>query len=100
MPRLIEAGGGKRLIEAGGGKREPGRRLIEAGGGRRITAEQAEVEYEAAREEQLTEPAEGVVEEAIEATPVEEAVDIDFAEAIDSGAADVDPDAESEKEEE
>ena len=56
MPRLIEAGGGKRLIEAGGGKREPGRRLIEAGGGRRITAEQAEVEYETAREETEAEP--------------------------------------------
>jgi hypothetical protein len=51
MPRLIEAGGGKRLIEAGGGKREPGRRLIEAGGGRRITAEEAEIEYLTAREE-------------------------------------------------
>jgi Lon protease-like protein len=51
MPRLIEAGGGKRLIEAGGGKREPGRRLIEAGGGRRITAEEAEIEYRTAREE-------------------------------------------------
>ncbi|MDH5293555.1 MAG: 30S ribosomal protein S3 [Acidimicrobiia bacterium] len=34
VPKLIEAGGGKRLIEAGGGKRE-GKRLIEAGGGRR-----------------------------------------------------------------
>ena len=112
MPRLIEAGGGKRLIEAGGGKREPGRRLIEAGGGRRITAEQAEVEYEAAREEQSTEPVvpESVVEDStdetpVDATPVEEApveegVDIDFAEAIDSGAADLDPDSESEKEEE
>jgi hypothetical protein len=41
-----------------------------------------------------------VVDEAIEATPVEETVDIDFAEAIDSGAADVDPESESEKEEE
>jgi hypothetical protein len=105
MPRLIEAGGGKRLIEAGGGKREPGRRLIEAGGGRRITAEQAEVEYEAAREEQSTEPVvpEPVVEDSAEETPVEETpvdVDVDFAEAIDSGAADLDPDSESEKEEE
>ena len=91
-----------RLIEAGGGKREPGRRLIEAGGGRRITAEQAEVEYEAAREEQSTESVvpEPVVEDATEETPVEETVDVDFAEAIDSGAADLDPDTESEKEEE
>ena len=87
MPRLIEAGGGKRLIEAGGGKREPGRRLIEAGGGRRITAEQAEVEYEAAREEITPETAvpAPVVEE------VEEVEDIDFAEAIDSGAGGREP---------
>ena len=49
-PRLIEAGGGKRLVEAGG-KETGGRRLIEAGGGRRPTAAEAEVEYEAARED-------------------------------------------------
>ena len=50
VPRLIEAGGGKRLIEAGGGKRE-GKRLIEAGGGkRRIDAEEAEAQYREERE--------------------------------------------------
>jgi len=49
-PRLIEAGGGKRIVEAGGGKkREGGRRLIEAGGGRRVSAEEAQEEFEAAR---------------------------------------------------
>jgi small subunit ribosomal protein S3 len=56
VPRLIEAGGGKRLIEAGGGKREAGRRLIEAGGGkRRIDAEEAEAQYREEREV-VTEP--------------------------------------------
>lgn len=94
MPRLIEAGGGKRLIEAGGGKREAGRRLIEAGGGRRITPEEAEVEYRTAREEIVPEsagepviPAEVADESpsespnesvgASEATP-----DVDFVEAV------------------
>jgi small subunit ribosomal protein S3 len=67
-PRLIEAGGGKRLVEAGGGKKEGGRRIIEAGGGRRPTAAEAQVEYEAAREDVDVE-AEGVLEEA----PTEEA---------------------------
>jgi hypothetical protein len=97
MPRLIEAGGGKRLIEAGGGKREPGRRLIEAGGGRRITAEQAEVEYATAREENEAVP---IVPEPVELldeaggdgdvmTPEPaDTADVDFAEAIESGAAD------------
>jgi hypothetical protein len=87
MPRLIEAGGGKRLIEAGGGKREPGRRLIEAGGGRRITAEEAEVEYQTAREENV--PESPVMLDAGEELPIEEprvdeAVeeDVDFAEAV------------------
>jgi hypothetical protein len=97
MPRLIEAGGGKRLIEAGGGKREPGRRLIEAGGGRRITAEEAEVEYATAREENEAVPITPAPVEAIdevaeegEATAPESAdtADVDFAEAIESGAAD------------
>jgi small subunit ribosomal protein S3 len=51
VPRLIEAGGGKRLIEAGGGKREGGRRLIEAGGGKkRIQAEDAEAQYREERQ--------------------------------------------------
>lgn len=50
VPRLIEAGGGKRLIEAGGGKKE-GKRLIEAGGGkRRIDAEEAEAQYREERD--------------------------------------------------
>ncbi|GIU91300.1 MAG: 30S ribosomal protein S3 [Acidimicrobiia bacterium] len=50
MPRLIEAGGGKRLVEAGGPKRE-GKRLIEAGGGkRRLDPEEAELEYREERE--------------------------------------------------
>jgi small subunit ribosomal protein S3 len=50
VPRLIEAGGGKRLVEAGGGKREGGKRLIEAGGGRRPSAEEAELQYREERE--------------------------------------------------
>jgi small subunit ribosomal protein S3 len=61
MPRLIEAGGGKRLIEAGGGKKEAtGRRLIEAGGGRRITAGEAVAEYIEAREEIVVQPGDAV----------------------------------------
>ncbi len=106
MPRLIEAGGGKRLIEAGGGKREPGRRLIEAGGGRRITAEQAEVEYATAREENeavptVLETVEPVLE--TEATVIEteeaaEVADVDFADAIESGAADKNIEVEKDEE--
>ncbi|MCB1247533.1 MAG: 30S ribosomal protein S3, partial [Acidimicrobiia bacterium] len=46
--RIIEAGGGKRVVEAGGGKRSG--RLIEAGGGKKVTAAEAEVELEEARE--------------------------------------------------
>lgn len=57
-PRLIEAGGGKRLIEAGGGRREEGRRVVEAEGGRRPTAAEAQVAYEAAREDVEVEPEE------------------------------------------
>ena len=104
MPRLIEAGGGKRLIEAGGGKREPGRRLIEAGGGRRITAEQAEIEYATAREENEAEPT--VPEPAEASEEVGEKIassemtsgDVDFAEAVESGAADQNNEAEKDEE--
>lgn len=60
VPRLIEAGGGKRLVEAGGGKREGGKRLIEAGGGRRPSAEEAEAQYREERE---------VIETASDALP-------------------------------
>jgi small subunit ribosomal protein S3 len=60
VPRLIEAGGGKRLIEAGGGKKE-GKRLIEAGGGkRRIDPEEAEQQYREERE--VVETSESLVE--------------------------------------
>jgi hypothetical protein len=88
MPRLIEAGGGKRLIEAGGGKRDSGRRLIEAGGGRRITAEEAEVEYQVAREEIVPDaPEESGVPEAdpvVDQVVTEDAPeeDVDFTEAV------------------
>jgi small subunit ribosomal protein S3 len=51
LPRLIEAGGGKRLIEAGGGKRETGG-LVEVAGARRpLTAGEAEAVYRTAVEE-------------------------------------------------
>jgi len=51
VPKLIEAGGGKRLVEAGGPKKEGGRRLIEAGGGkRRLAPEEAEAQYREERE--------------------------------------------------
>jgi hypothetical protein len=90
MPRLIEAGGGKRLIEAGGGKRDSGRRLIEAGGGRRITAEEAEVEYQVAREEIVPDaPEESGVPEAdpvVDQVVTEDAPeeDVDFTEALEN----------------
>ena len=49
VPRLIEAGGGKRLIEAGGGKRE-GKRVVEAGGGKKkLDADVAEAEFKEER---------------------------------------------------
>ncbi len=71
-PRLIEAGGGKRLVEAGGGKREGGRRIIEAGGGRRPTAAEAQVAYEAEKEDVDVEPGD-VATEAIEDSAIESA---------------------------
>ena len=44
VPRLIEAGGGKRPVEAGG--KPEGKRLIEAGGGKkRLDPEIAELDY-------------------------------------------------------
>jgi len=62
VPRLIEAGGGKRVVEAGGGKREGGKRLIEAGGGKRKPLpEEAEAQYREERE--VVENAEPVVED-------------------------------------
>ncbi len=75
VPRLIEAGGGKRMVEAGGGKTE-GKRLIEAGGGkRRLDPELAEAEYREERKQLET------------AAPVAEAVTADEAEAQQAVAA-------------
>ena len=88
VPRLIEAGGGKRLVEAGGGKREGGKRLIEAGGGRRPSAEEAEAQYREERE---------VIEGAEEALPdVAEDVEVqaeDAPEGVTVSEAPTDPDA-------
>jgi small subunit ribosomal protein S3 len=80
--RIIEAGGGKRVIEAGGGKRQGGKRIIEAGGGKKVTAADATVELEEAREavaeavaaEAVTEVAEAVVAEVVAEEAVAEAV--------------------------
>lgn len=79
VPKLIEAGGGKRLVEAGGAKKE-GKRLIEAGGGkRRLAPDEAAAQYREEREtatpgDEPTAPVEeAVVELAGEAAaPVEE----------------------------
>lgn len=85
-PRLIEAGGGKRLIEAGGGRREAGRRLVEAGDGRRPTAAEAQVAYDAAREDVEVQPSEATTDvmasgdATVEATP-------ETIEAVTSGEA-------------
>jgi small subunit ribosomal protein S3 len=68
--RIIEAGGGKRVVEAGGGKRQGGKRIIEAGGGKKVTAADATVELEEAREA----VAEAVVAEAVAEEAVAEAV--------------------------
>jgi small subunit ribosomal protein S3 len=72
VPRLIEAGGGKRVVEAGGPKREGGRRLIEAGGGkRRPLPEEAEAEYR--EERQVVETSEPLLTaEAAEEVEAEE----------------------------
>ena len=80
--RIIEAGGGKRVIEAGGGKRPGGKRIIEAGGGKKVTAAEATVELEEAREavaeavvaEAVAEVAEAVAVEAVAEAVVAEAV--------------------------
>jgi small subunit ribosomal protein S3 len=80
--RIIEAGGGKRVIEGGGGKRQGGKRIIEAGGGKKVTAADATVELEEAREavaeavvaEAVTEVAEAVVAEVVAEEAVAEAV--------------------------
>ena len=80
VPRLIEAGGGKRLVEAGGGKREGGKRLIEAGGGRRPSAEEAEAQYREERE---------VIESVDEAVPaVDEDVEVQADDAPEGVAVD------------
>jgi small subunit ribosomal protein S3 len=79
VPRLIEAGGGKRLVESGGGKTD-GKRLIEAGGGKkRVDADSAEAEYREERE-QLVSP--------LLAVPLEESVvdDVAVEEAMDGSA--------------
>jgi small subunit ribosomal protein S3 len=89
MPRLIEAGGGKRLIEAGGGKRliEAGggkrdaRKVVEDAGSRRIRPEDAEAEYRTAQEELVP-----LVIDVAEETPaapieVEPAVEVEPASA-------------------
>ncbi len=83
MPRLIEAGGGKRLIEAGGGKRREGKRVIEAGGGRRIAPDEAKSQYEEEREV-LEVPPEGEAPEPAEIEPEETA---------EGGGADAEPEA-------
>lgn len=68
IPRLIEAGGGKRLVESTGGKAD-GKRLIEAGGGkRRIDPEMAEAEY---REER------SAATEVVETVPPPEEIEVD-----------------------
>jgi small subunit ribosomal protein S3 len=78
MPRLIEAGGGKRLIEAGGGKRREGARRGEERTAR-IAPELAKSEYEEAREELAPEvesdAAETETPKQPEATPSPDAVD-------------------------
>ena len=79
MPRLIEAGGGKRVVEAPAGKREGGKRLIEAGGGRRRPLPgEAEAEYREEREvAETTEPL----------VPAEVAGDVEGAETAGPEAA-------------
>ncbi len=72
--RIIEAGGGKRIVEAGGGKRrEGGRRLIEAGGGRRPSAEEAQDQFEEARDEAESVVAAGAAEPVATEAAVETA---------------------------
>jgi small subunit ribosomal protein S3 len=71
--RIIEAGGGKRVVEAGGGKRPGGKRIIEAGGGKKVTAAEATVELEEARE---------AVAEAVVAEAVAEVADVVAEEAV------------------
>lgn len=73
VPRLIEAGGGKRLVESAGGKTD-GKRLIEAGGGKkRVDADSAEAEYREERD-QLGSPllAAQVEESVVDDVAVEE----------------------------
>ncbi len=79
VPRLIEAGGGKRVVEAPAGKREGGKRLIEAGGGRRRPLPgEAEAEYREEREvAETTEPL----------VPAEVAGDVEGAETAGPEAA-------------
>lgn len=94
VPKLIEAGGGKRLVEAGSPKKE-GRRLIEAGGGkRRLAPEEAEAQY---REERETVAPEGVVfpEPEAEAPPAPESISVPPEAA---GSAEVDEAATGEEE--
>jgi small subunit ribosomal protein S3 len=106
MPRLIEAGGGKRLIEAGGGKR-----LIEAGGGkrdtrkvvedtpsRRIRPEDAEAEYRTAQEEQVPLELEELGSETAEGTTEEAAPDLSPAPTETVQAEQADPDAQEQQE--
>jgi small subunit ribosomal protein S3 len=95
VPRLIEAGGGKRLVESAGGKTD-GKRLIEAGGGKkRVDADSAEAEYREEREHlgspllaaaaaetvvedlAVEEPMEGTAEAETQVTAVEPAIEVD-----------------------
>ena len=85
VPRLIEAGGGKRLVEAGGGKREGGKRLIEAGGGRRPSAEEAEAQY--LEEKETIATSEEPISEMTEETPAQEGAEVP--EEVTAEAADV-----------
>lgn len=112
VPRLIEAGGGKRLVEAGGGKREGGKRLIEAGGGKRPTAEEAEAQYREEKETIATseEPIDGVPEGAdvaadVVAAPEEAAAEtteevtevVEVAEAVEDAVETVETDTSDEE---
>ena len=68
----------KARAEAAAGE-DPSKRLIEAGGGRRISAGEAKVEFEEARE--------AVTGEAVASSPVEEVAPIEDAAAVETVAA-------------
>lgn len=82
IPKLIEAGGGKRPVEAGGEKKE--RRIIEAGGGRRPTPAEAQSEFQAARED-LDAPIE--VGESTDETSTDVPTDVSTDASTEKGSA-------------